>query len=298
MNKHLIVLIFCAFGVLLSAANGFEIKVKLNNYKEKELYFGYHFADKQYLRDTAQLGSDGYFTFSGDKELEGGIYLMIMPPDKKYFQILINKGDQHFTLVTDADQYLEKMKVKGSTENKIFFDYMSFLASRRPYADSLRTMLTKLDKAKDKTEYDRVDGLLNGIDKTVSDLQQKIIRENKASLTAEIIRASRDLDIPEFPGVDAKDLQLVKYYYYRDHYFDNVNMSDTRMLRTPLLHGKIDYYLTKLVPQHPDSISIGIDRILGLLKENAEGFKFYTVHFLNHYAKSEFVGMDAVYVHI
>lgn len=292
----IIIILFSA--PMIFGKGGYEIKVKIENYKEKELYFGYHFADKQYLKDTAKMDADGTFTFKGDKELEGGIYLIITPPDKKYFQVLINKGDQHFSLTTNEDLSLEKMKVKGSPDNKLFYEYMGYLSSRRPYADSLKNIMSKLDKVKDKAEYERLDNQINKIDKDVNDLQLKIIKENKGSLTAEIIRASRDIDVPEYSDLDKKEAQFAKYYYYKDHYFDNINMSDPRMLRTPLMQGKIDYYLTKIVPQHPDSISIGIDKIMELIKGNEESLKFYSVHFINYYAKSEFVGMDAVYVHL
>ena len=298
MKNFLLINLFLMASLSLFAKSGYEIKVKIENYKEKELYFGYHFADKQYLKDTAKIDADGYFTFKGDKELEGGIYLIITPPDKKYFQVLINKGDQHFSLTTNEELSLEKMKVKGSADNKLFYEYMGFLSSRRPYADSLKNMMMKLDKVKDKTEYDRIDNLVNKIDKDVNDLQLKIIKENKGSLTAEIIRASRDIEVPEYKELDKKDAQFAKYYFYKDHYFDNINMSDPRMLRTPLLHGKVDYYLTKIVPQHPDSIALGVDKVMDLVKGNEETYKFYSVHFINYYAKSEFVGMDAVYVYL
>ena len=50
--------------------------------------------------------------------------------------------------------------------------------------------------------------------------------------------------------------------------------------------------------QHPDSVSIAVDRILSLVEPSKETYKFYLIHFLNEYAKSKFVGMDAVYVHL
>jgi thiol-disulfide isomerase/thioredoxin len=70
------------------------------------------------------------------------------------------------------------------------------------------------------------------------------------------------------------------------------------MLRTPFLFQKIDHYVNKMTVQHPDSIAVAIDRVLALTKPAEETFKFYLIHFLNFYAKSNYVGMDAVYVHI
>jgi thiol-disulfide isomerase/thioredoxin len=75
-------------------------------------------------------------------------------------------------------------------------------------------------------------------------------------------------------------------------------MKDKRLARTPVLHQKVEYYLNKLTPQVPDSLNASVDHILMQFDTSTEAFKIYLVHFLNHYAKSKIVGMDAVYVHL
>ena len=70
------------------------------------------------------------------------------------------------------------------------------------------------------------------------------------------------------------------------------------MVRSPILFQRIDYYLNKLTVQTPDSIAKSIDFILEKVKPANATFKYYLVHFLNTYAKSNIVGMDGVYVHI
>jgi thiol-disulfide isomerase/thioredoxin len=75
-------------------------------------------------------------------------------------------------------------------------------------------------------------------------------------------------------------------------------MTDPRLARTPVLQQKIDYYINKLTPQIPDSINASIDIILGHFDPSSEVFKMYVVYFLNQYARSKIVGMDAVYVYL
>jgi thiol-disulfide isomerase/thioredoxin len=70
------------------------------------------------------------------------------------------------------------------------------------------------------------------------------------------------------------------------------------MLRTPVLHPKIDQYVEKFTVPHPDSIIQSLDLVLAKTKKNPETFKYYLIHFLNNYAKSNIVGMDACYVHL
>jgi thiol-disulfide isomerase/thioredoxin len=64
----------------------------------------------------------------------------------------------------------------------------------------------------------------------------------------------------------------------------------------------MDTFLVRVVPQHPDSINMELDKMLAKMNydksDSSDIYKYYLTHFLNHYAKSEFVGMDAVYVHL
>jgi thiol-disulfide isomerase/thioredoxin len=48
----------------------------------------------------------------------------------------------------------------------------------------------------------------------------------------------------------------------------------------------------------PDSINKSVDYILGKMPLQSEIWKYYVAHFLNKYARSQYVGMDAVYVHL
>jgi peroxiredoxin len=104
--------------------------------------------------------------------------------------------------------------------------------------------------------------------------------------------------LPDFEGTDEKELQRKRYTWYKAHYFDNIDIADPCMLRGPVLHGKVDYYMTKLTPQHPDSLCNAVDFILNRTKSSQETFKYFLIQFLNTYAKSNIVGFDAVYVHI
>ena len=75
-------------------------------------------------------------------------------------------------------------------------------------------------------------------------------------------------------------------------------MGNPALLRTPVLAQRIDGYLDRLTPQHPDSICESLDRILELVKPSKETFQFYFVQYLNKYIKSNVVGFDAVHVHL
>ncbi len=277
----------------------YKITVKLNNYTEKKAFLAYHFADKQYIKDTAQINAEGNFVFESTKEpLKAGMYLLIMQPKNEYFQLLISDTEQTFSVETDAKEPYKNIKIKGSQENTLFYDYMSFLAPMRPLGDTLHKQIEKAGE--NKALKEKLQKELDGIGIKVKQYQKDLVTKNPNSLAAAIIKGTWDIDIPTTPEYvgDSKEAQIKRYTYYKNHYFDNVNIADPRMIRSPLLHQRVDYYLNKLTPQHPDSISKSVDYILEKVRPAEETFQFYTVHFLNEYAKSNIVGMDGVYVHI
>ncbi|MBL7775200.1 MAG: DUF5106 domain-containing protein, partial [Saprospiraceae bacterium] len=86
----------------LTAQSGYKIRVKPENYTETELILGFHYGDKQYVKDTVQAGPDGYFTFQADTLLPCGVYLLVLKPDNGFVQVLLPDDDQDFTITFDA----------------------------------------------------------------------------------------------------------------------------------------------------------------------------------------------------
>ena len=128
----------------LTAQTGYEIKVKIDGHADQQAFFGYHYGEKQYIKDTVDISSDGYFTFKGDEALEGGVYLIIMPPENQYFEFLIDGADQHFTLETTKENAAEKMKVKDSKDNETWYSYLRYLSAKIPMQQKLHEQKAKL----------------------------------------------------------------------------------------------------------------------------------------------------------
>ncbi len=276
-------------------SQGYEIKVNVAGYAENEIYLAYYYGDKQYIKDTVQIGADGFFTFQGTEPLPGGVYLVVMKPNNDFFQLLIDEGNQRFQLKTTREKPNENMKVTGSLDNELFFSYLRYLDEKRPIADDLKA---GIDAAKeDPKKQEKLQAQFDQLNEEVGAFQKKILTENPKTLTAAIIRANLPIDMPEFKG-EGDELKIRQWRYTQHHYFDNLDLSDPRMLRTPFLFQRIDHFVNKMVVQHPDTISLSIDQVLKPMLKTEESFRYYLIHFLNFFAKSKLVGMDAVYVHL
>jgi len=280
--------------LLSQKSNGYEIKIQINGFKQNEIYMAYHLGEKQYIKDTIKQQADGSFLFKGDSPLESGIYLVVLPPDNNYFQLIIEKNDQYFSVTTDAADPSKNIQTKGSIENKLFYGYMNFLAEKRPQSEALNN---RLKEEKDSLKMQELTDAIDKIDKEVEDFQFNFIQNNANTFTAAIIKANTPLKLPDFSGTE-EEQQREAFYYNRDHYFDNLDLSDGRFLRTPFLFERINTYVSKLQVQVPDSLIKAIDLVLAKTKNASESYRYFAVHYLNEYANSKFVGMDAVYVHL
>lgn len=289
------ILLCCCLSVLHADAGGYKIRVKIDNYPEKQLILGFYYGEKPYVKDTVEIGADGFFTFQADTLMPCGVYLLVLKTDNSFIQFLLPENDQDFTLTTDAKQTVEKMKTKGSDDNEHFYEYLQYLAHLRPVADTLRAQLTRQKSV--PADSIKFTAQLADMDKEVKKYQANILAKYPGSMTAKIVNASIEPEIPDFKG-EEKVVMMKKRDWYRQHFFDNLDITDACMLRSPVLHGRIEQFVTKFTVQHPDSISEAVDIVLSKLKSSPDNYKYYLVHFLNYYAKSNIVGMDGVYVHI
>lgn len=297
MKKRFLLLALTAIFSLgnLMANGGYEITVKIDGFTQPEAYLAYHYGDKQYIKDTVQVNDAGNLVFSGEEALEPGFYLVVLPPNNDFFQVLIDNDNQQFTVETTAANPAQNVKVTGSEENKLFYEYLAYLAEKRPMVEQLQKEMQAVSGDAAKTQA--LQSKLDALNEEVVAYQENIMTKHPNSFTAAIIRSGQPLDMPEFKGSD-EELQMKKWAYTKEHYFDNLDINDPRMLRTPFLFQRIDYFVNKLQVQHPDTLAKAIDQVLAKMDPDSETFKYYLIHFLNSYATSKVVGMDAVYVHL
>lgn len=284
-------------GMAQTAKNAYQIRVKVDGFTEKQLYLGYYMGDKQYVMDTAEVDAKGEFVFSGAEALKAGMYIVVLPPNNDFFQILVTDKEQAFFVRTTKDKPGENTKFEGSKENALFYDYVNYLNAKRPEAEALSK---EIEAAKDNPAVkDAAQKKMEKLNTDVEKYQTDYVKKFNGSFAAAIIRANMSLDTPKsFDNLPEEEKNRQLWMWTRQHFFDNMNLGDNRLLRTPFLFQRLDYFVNKLCVQHPDSIAIAIDTVLERLRPAEESFKFYLIHFLNSYAASKFVGMDAVYVHM
>ncbi len=273
---------------------GYQIEVTVEGFTADTAYLANHFGDKQYITDTTTV-QEGSFVFSGSESLPGGIYLVVLPPSNNYFEIILDK-DQYFSLSTDTADFVKHMSIEGSADNEVFYHDLTFLKEKRGIANSLKS---QMEQETDEEKKKELQEKLKEVDNEVQAHRTTLKASQQEFFYARVLKALDEPEVPEIPiDENGKADSLYPYRYYRQHFFDDVDFSDGRLLRTPVLHSKAMKYIDKLVPQQPDSLNKAIDEIVDMTRDNDEAFQYFVVTFLNKYANSKIMGMDAVYVHM
>jgi thiol-disulfide isomerase/thioredoxin len=297
LNKYLRIVLISAFSLVAFAksasAQGYEIKIKVNGLQDTLCYLANYYGDKQYIKDSARVNSFGNIIFKGNEPLDGGIYLFVFP-NKTYFELLVDKT-QFFSLECDQFDVINTMKVKGSQENLDFYNYLQFIGGKSKQMESLNAEKTNLIAEKQST--DDVMKRIKAVDSSVIEYKNSYILSNPKTFLAAIYNASKDVTIPDAPilangAIDSN----FQFNYFKAHYFDNLDLSDDRILRTPIYHNKLAYYFKNLVMPTPDSLILECDKIVAKAKKNKETFKYVVWYLTNTYETSQIMGLDAVFV--
>lgn len=283
------------FGSTTLAADGYKIKCRINGVKDSAVYLAYYFGDKQYLKDTAIADANGNLEFTGKEALPGGIYLVVVPK-RRYFEIIVDK-EQMFSLETDTADFTKFMKIKGSKENDLFYGYLAFITEKSKEMEPLKEKLKGFDEK--SKEAKGIKDQMAAIDKQVKDYKLKYITENGNTLLAKVFKTSQEPEVPEAPVLsNGKKDSTFAYRYFKAHYWDGVDFSDDRILRTPVFANKLKFYMEKLVLQIPDSINRDADELIAKAEKNKELFKYVVYYVTNTYETSNLMGADAVFVHM
>jgi thiol-disulfide isomerase/thioredoxin len=292
-----IIILIIPAALFCQTKTGHEIHISISGLSDSTIYLAYHMGDKQYLKDTIKLDKKGQGIIKGKESLPQGIYMIVLPR-KNYFEILIS-DNQQFKIHCSYPDYLNTLDFTGSEENSAFIVYQkkwmmlqqkaSGIAKRvqanKQNSDSLNT-LSILQKS---TEKDMISYL------------KSVVAVNNGNLLSMLVKSMVPLEVPEVhipPGTHNPDSVrwIMNYNYNKDHFFDNIDLTDERILRTPILQARLDAFFSNVVIQSPDSINKEIDKLIKKCESNHKVFQFISMYLFNHFIESQVMGHDAIMV--
>jgi thiol-disulfide isomerase/thioredoxin len=295
MKKTLFAILIC-LPVLISAQDGYEIKIQFKPFANQTVYLG-HYAGKQFpIVDSVKLNAKAEGVLKGSQKLGGGIYVLAYPTRDRFIEMLIDQ-DQHFSVFADTSN-LGSRYFTGSDDNEQFLRYQS-------HVDSLGRRLSELEDMRPTSaalgDSAFIDTEIKGTRKAISDLRHDITSERPQSILAMLMRLMEEPQVPPasaHPGGSYDSAYA--YRYFKNHYWDGLYFFDDRMVRTPasLFDSRLDKYMNTLFYPDADSVIRELDYMLGYATPSKEMTKYLLVKFVTRYLNQQFMWEDKVFVHL
>lgn len=281
----------------------YHIELKMSDIKnDANVYLAFYYNGKTYSKDTAKFNGKGVAIFDGslkkDKEkrrLEEGVYIVYFKKDTVNFN-----EDKFFDLLIGKDQ---NIKVKADTANLVpvatqgdetvhFTNLVKFMSDK----NKERKECFEKKKA-GKMDSTTFEAKMKSLSEEVEAFQKKEIESTKGSFYSEFVKGTISVDVPDFAELPDTARPMARYQFVKNHFFDNINLSDPRMLRTPYFSGKVDNYMQRLIPI-PDSLYAAADALIEKSEGDKETYQTMLSKMMNYALKSNQMGMDKMWYNI
>lgn len=296
MRQTILFLLFLV-PFFVKSQESYKIDISIKNYSDSVLYLANYYGDKTYIADTAQLNGNGHFVFEKSEKLDGGLYIVVSQDKKSLFEFLVADSPE-MKFETEGEDFTANMKVSNSSENKLFYKYLDFSGNLYNRVKPLNDKLKDLPKDSDSVQILR--DQITSINEEMSSYKEALMEEHPETFLAAFFRLLKDPLIPDtlLTLPDGSKDSAYPYRYYKAHFWDGIDFTDDRLVRTPVFHKKLDTYFDKVISKDADSIIYEIDHLLGKMNEKGDMYKFSLWHLTIKFDESQIMGHDGILVYL
>ncbi len=287
----------------LQAQKGYDIRLNLKNCKDSSMYLVKYFYTYQFIADSCKKVKNGKVEFKGKTDLEKGVYAIVGENKSSfYFQIFVNEN-QKFSVSCEFPDIVNTLKSEGSKENELAFSYMKYMTNKQ------RDFMKIMDESKGRKDSvafltEKQKSFAAETKKYEDDFNLK----NKGSFICDFLNLNKEkypTDIPK--ASNGRPDSVYQYYYYRNHYFDGMNLKDDRLIRTPFFADRVKKYFENVIAQNPDTVIQEMDKFFARCNEESDIYKtilpylthrFETDKTITFDNKGNSITMEKAFVHI
>ncbi|HTL08166.1 MAG TPA: thioredoxin-like domain-containing protein [Chitinophagaceae bacterium] len=294
MKRLLLLSCLCISGAMWAQTGGYAISITLKPYKNQYVYLGYYYGKIKALADSVLLNSNSSGVFKGKQKLNGGIYFIVSPKKEILFELLLDK-QQQFSIQADSARLPASIKFVNSPENLLFQSYSAYAAANGKTATE---MMGSLSTAKTAGDSAAITTRLRALNENMTHYRDSVSAKYPGTLLAALFKSLKEPVVPKSKQPAAAYDSLFAYNYFKGHYWDGISFTDDRLLRTPIFEPRLDKYYKTLVVPDPDSITREVDIMLAKAAPNKEMYKYLLTYFVQQYINPQYMGQDAVFVHL
>ena len=278
------ILLFCFLPSIIYA-QGYKIDGRIRGLKDSTCYLTYYYENQNFVQDSTVASSDGTIVFEGKKPLKGGMY-NVMIGNWQSFDLLIT--EQKFSFEANLKDIFNTLKFFGSRENDLFYSYQ-----QKSVKDALK--ISEFSKKSDSVSVNQ----MYGLQYESAVYKKKFIKAFEGTFASKIIKSTLTSDVPPAPKLsNGEEDPLWGNKFFVEHYFDNIDLTDDRLINTPLLYQPVKYYFDQLEFLPNDSLIVLVDKFLNKSRRTSPMRKYLVSKLANQAETSKVMGRDAVYAHL
>lgn len=268
MIKQIIILTLLIV-TITGIAQEHSISGTISGLENENIYLMRLMGEKRKIIDTTQTDITGAFTFIIPEDREPGMYVVIKGAGQAVELIYNNENIQFITTGFGTD---DGIQIISSIENLIYYDYLGIKGMNMYKLDVLSTLL-KNYPPNDEFFKDALKQF-NLLQNQLVDRIDELIENNPNTLASRYIQTDRPVFVDPLLSNGDQNLMLKK------HYFDNVDFSDTMLIRSTILTSKVVGYLSlyqnnaNSQEELEENMLIGVDSVFSYAQENQQVYEF------------------------
>lgn len=258
-----IIFLFLFLPSTIISQSQYSVSGKINGCVGKKIFFSKVIGGQIVKIDSFKLGGNCNFHYSFPDISYKGVF-RISVNDSNYADLIFNK--ENISFESSADKLSTDMKIMESDENKEYYEYIH---KSVPIDDSI-SLMTELGQKLYALNHSKVTAELNDVAKKITGFEQQkrnltdnLIAKYSKSFTSEIIKTTPPPDFKVYQKQKDASAYPNEKEFLREHFFDNVDFSDSNLLHTTIIFDKVGQYFQYFAsPPTVDAYKKAIDFIL------------------------------------
>ena len=272
---------------------GFNLDVSIPTQKGQLLYLGQYWKNKTYAIDSVKLSNEGNGSFSRSERLPEGQYFLYIKP---FFQVdLLIGNEQHDISIQLNENAPVENKVAGSKDTRLLWEYLAKTENFNKEITSLK--ISFADTTITDIQHTELLQQIKDWEEKQKNFDITFKKENKNTWAGKLLTGLDPIKLPYPQPKNQQELKENKTYG-RNHFFDNIDLTDPRFWYTNYLDSYIDNYMKKWIDPVPDSLAIAASRLVEKTKRNDLCFKEMLSKLFNEASTSSIMGDENVWARL
>lgn len=291
MNKvYILLLIILASVGTSNAQNGYDIHINFKGCPDSNVFLARYFWDQLPLVDSCKKVKGGKIQFKGTAPLEKGMYLLVNSSKNSFYHQFIVDEKQKFTINLDNADITGTLKSPDDKLNEEFFSYVRYMTDKNKAMSEIVAQAKTKSKADSAKLVNEKQALFN---KEIAKFDADFMARNKGNFVYDLMFIKNEKYASDIPKAsNGRPDSIYQYYYYKNHFLDGINFKDNRVLGTPFFAEKIKKYFEQLTVQHPDSVILELDKVLGQCIPGSDVFNTLVGHFTYKFETNKAMSFD------